>query len=149
MTATLDAGGAATNCDPLALDQTDCQCSKTGITRSCYSGTASTRNIGVCKDGVQTCVATSGEFGAKWGPCMEQALPTTCSMGVDAHCTGKVGCDDPQCASQLNCVKDAGTKDAGIPPGCHIVQGFNGNGTFADGGLYCEGQLPGFFGGLP
>jgi hypothetical protein len=87
---------------------------------------------------------TSGEFGAKYGPCMQQTMPTTCSMDVDAHCTGKVGCADDSCAKELGCTdagspKDAGT-DAGLPPGCHLVQGYNGNGTLPDGSLYCEGQ---------
>jgi hypothetical protein len=144
-TAKLDAGGTAANCDPQAPDQVDCQCSKAGITRSCWGGAAAARNVGVCKDGVQTCAATTGEFGAKWGPCMQQVLPTTCSMDVDAHCTGKVGCADPQCATELKCMDggpmDAGMmKDSAVPPGCHLVQGFNGNGTLADGSLFCEGD---------
>jgi hypothetical protein len=71
-------------------------------------------------------------------------------MDVDALCTGKVGCADPQCASALHCAMDAGRPDAGtdsgIPPHCHIVMGFLGTGTLADGGLFCEGQNP--FGGL-
>jgi hypothetical protein len=141
--------GTATNCDPLAGDQTDCQCSTVGAVRACYTVPTAARNVGVCRDGSQACASTTGEFGAKWGPCMQETLPTTCSMDVDAKCTGKVGCADSQCASQLPCTKDAGMPDAGrdsgIPPGCRIVQGFNGNGMLVDGGLYCEGQ--GFFGG--
>src|SRR5262245_32381105 len=46
-------------------DFTNCPCG-VGETKPCYTGPADTRNIGLCKDGVQTCEPVnevSGAFG--------------------------------------------------------------------------------------
>ena len=60
------------------------------LTQSCYTGPASTRGIGVCRDGTQTC--SSGTFGV----CGGQVLPTAevCGDGLDNDCNGVVdnGC---------------------------------------------------------
>jgi hypothetical protein len=78
------------------------------------------------------------EFGAQWGACTEQVVPTECTAQLDARCVGKVGCADEQCADKLGCQKDAGTPDAGNPK-CHTVMGFGkGFGLFPDGGMWCE-----------
>jgi hypothetical protein len=127
----------AAGCDRAALDQMGCACDQIGATRPCYSAAPATRNVGMCKDGIQTCNGVSGtEFGAQWGPCMEQVVPTECKSQLDARCVGKVGCADEQCADKLGC-NDAGT-DAGNPK-CHTVMGFgSGFGFFPDGGMWCE-----------
>ena len=92
--------------------------------RACYTGPAATRGVGDCHDGTQVC-ASSGELAGVYGPCTGSVLPS------GHNCTPDAG-------------PDAAPSDSGIPPHCHLVMGFNGNGTFADGSLYCEGQ--GFFG---
>jgi hypothetical protein len=147
--ATSDAGASRTvgqrppaaGCASNALDQVDCPCDRAGATRPCYSADAITRNIGICKDGLQTCVADKAteEFSqAHWGPCQDQVIPTVCSNQLDARCVGKVGCADEQCADKLGCAKDAGMPDAGRGH-CHTVMGFGvGTGFFPGGGMWCE-----------
>ncbi|MBI5535374.1 MAG: hypothetical protein HY898_21780 [Deltaproteobacteria bacterium] len=99
-----------------------CTCSP-GKTQACYTGPASTRHVGECKDGTQTCVK-SGEF-ALWGDCLGSVLPTQevqdgkdndcngvpddvcggdkphgaeiCNNGVDDDCDNLVDCKDPDC----------------------------------------------------
>jgi hypothetical protein len=129
----------AAGCADNALDQKGCFCGTVGATRACYSADAATRNVGACKDGVQTCLSMSGgEFATKWGPCTEEVVPTVCTAQLDARCVGKVGCADEQCADKLGCHKDAGMPDAGNPK-CHTVMGFGfGVGLFPDGGMWCE-----------
>lgn len=133
----------AAGCEPDALDQQGCPCNKVGAVRSCYSADPVTRNVGECKDGVQTCTgeatAADAEFGQQfWGPCMEQVVPSECTEQLDARCVGKVGCADEQCADKLGCPKDAGVPDAGNRH-CITVRGFGiGTGFFADGGMWCE-----------
>jgi hypothetical protein len=129
----------AAGCEPNALDQKGCACSSVGAQRVCYSAAPETRNVGACKDGTQVCTAVSGvEFGAQWGACTEQVVPTECTAQLDARCVGKVGCADEQCADKLGCQKDAGMPDAGNPK-CHTVMGFGqGFGFFPDGGMWCE-----------
>ena len=54
------------------------------VSRGCYTGTSSTRGVGVCKDGYQSCAA------GKWGSCNGQVTPTTekCDNS-DNDCDGK------------------------------------------------------------
>jgi hypothetical protein len=127
-----DARGAG--CDPNAPDQVGCPC-QAHTTRSCYSGPSGTRGVGACQDGTQTCAGT--EF-PTWAPCAQQVLPQTCDGG---NCEGNNFCTPPPDAAP-----EAEADTWVLPPHCHIVQGFNGNGMFSDGALYCEGTgfgLPG------
>jgi hypothetical protein len=126
----------ASGCESNALDQENCSCDKPGATRPCYSADPKTRNVGMCKDGIQTCNGIAGaEFGGKYGPCKEQVVPTECREQLDARCVGKVGCADEGCAMKLNCVQDAGMPN----PKCHKVMGWGiGTGLFPDGGMWCE-----------
>ena len=127
-------------CAPNALDLNGCPCDKPGATRACYTADPVTRNVGACKDGVQTCGAgaTGAEFGGQWGACKDSVVPTQCTAQLDARCVGKVGCADEQCFDALGCTKDAGMPDAGNPK-CHQVMGFGfGTGLFPDGGMWCE-----------
>ncbi len=73
-----------------------CPCSP-GQTQACWTGPATARKVGVCKDGAQSC-ASNGEFGA-WGECKGAVAPAKelCKNAVDDDCDGKVDCDDPDC----------------------------------------------------
>lgn len=99
-------GGApsAASCAPDALDKTGCTCSTPGQTRQCYSGPGASRGVGICRDGQQTCVAKN-ELGGTWGPCEGGTLPAAedCNGTSDRNCDGKIGCDDPSCASSPKC----------------------------------------------
>ncbi|MCK6513232.1 hypothetical protein L6R29_25155 [Myxococcota bacterium] len=63
-----------------------------GQTRPCYTGPASTRGVGVCKDGTESCV------GGQWAACTGDVKPTpeTCNNAADDNCDGKV---DENCTS--------------------------------------------------
>lgn len=60
-----------------------CPCPKAGMTAPCWPGLRANRNLGICKDGVTTCIQ-SQELAASWGPCEGYQLP----LGG----TGKDGC---------------------------------------------------------
>ncbi|HEY8039217.1 MAG TPA: hypothetical protein VIF15_05455 [Polyangiaceae bacterium] len=90
-------------CNPTSLDLSDCPCPTPNATRACYTGPPATRNVGLCKDGTQTCVS-SNEF-ATWGPCTGSVgpAPEVCDGTVDRNCNGKTGCNDPTCTSTPLC----------------------------------------------
>ncbi|MBI2061723.1 MAG: carboxypeptidase regulatory-like domain-containing protein [Nitrospirae bacterium] len=83
-----------------------CQCSD-GSSQSCYSGAASTRNVGSCKAGTQTCA------GGIWGNCTGEVLPAleTCD-GKDNDCDAAVdnGLGAASCTSTQAGVCSAGTQ---------------------------------------
>lgn len=58
---------------PEVCDNLDNDCNGSiddGVTRGCYTGTPpSTKNVGVCKEGTETCT------GGAWGPCTGQVTP--------------------------------------------------------------------------
>ena len=68
-------------------------CNTPGATQACWTGPASSRHVGNCKDGTQTCLK-QGEFG-EWGPCMGQVL----NCGVDAGVSGVDGSIPPEDAA--------------------------------------------------
>ena len=74
-------GGGATTCT-------------NGQTRPCYSGPPSTRGVGACKEGTETC-----QNGA-WGSCVGAVLPAPsdqCGDQVDNNCNGQVDENCPSC----------------------------------------------------
>ncbi|MFT3926847.1 MAG: hypothetical protein QM778_30155 [Myxococcales bacterium] len=95
-----------------------CTCSTKGKTRACYTGPADTRNVGACKDGVQTCTADgNGEFvSLVYSACSGETLPSGDSCSVKQP-------ENP----------------------CQQVQGQNGN-TTVNGVMYCEGDTVNLFG---
>jgi hypothetical protein len=82
-----------------------CQC-PAGKSQACWNGTAATRGVGACKDGIQICTS-AGEFGG-WGACQSAVTPSAelCDSGLDEDCDGKVDCEDPDCqpCKEANCV---------------------------------------------
>ena len=76
--------GVDDDCDGMNDEGCDCD---PGISRVCYAGPPATRGVGACRDGSQTCSATSG--GASWGACGGGTLPSTelCN-GIDDDCDG-------------------------------------------------------------
>jgi hypothetical protein len=51
-----------------------CPCPTTGQTAACWPGLRINRGLGICKDGMTTCVQ-QGESNKAWGPCMGYVLP--------------------------------------------------------------------------
>ncbi len=65
-----------------------------GLDSACYDGPASTRNVGICHDGVRSCVRNAdGSYGMS--ACQGEVLPSpeVCN-GLDDDCNGHVD-DDP------------------------------------------------------
>ncbi len=77
------------DCDGAA--NTGCVC-VIGTSRACYDGPTGTSGVGICHDGLQSCVAGPGGVGAMWGPCTGEVVPEpdTCD-GIDHTCTGVPG----------------------------------------------------------
>lgn len=70
-------------------------------TQACYSGPATTRSLGTCRDGIQH------EENGFWGPCVGNILPggEACGDGRDSDCNGLGGPGEPEdlgCAAGLD-----------------------------------------------
>jgi hypothetical protein len=74
--------GIDNDCDG-AIDENLANCCADGATRTCYSGTPGTQNVGPCRSGSQTCT------GSQWGTCVGEVVPAaeTCD-GIDNNCNG-------------------------------------------------------------
>lgn len=68
------------------------ECSN-AMTKMCYSGPSSTRNVGECRVGVATCVNEA------WGPCVDEVLPKAeaCTNSKDDDCDGETDSADTDC----------------------------------------------------
>jgi hypothetical protein len=66
--------GVDDNCNGV-VDE-GCNCFP-GSTRACYGGPPATRMIGICRDGMQSCVSGAGGVGADWGACTGWTGPAT------------------------------------------------------------------------
>ncbi len=96
---------------------TDCPC-QAGATVACYTGPASTRGVGGCKDGTQTCSALVGEGGGfAFGACEGETVPTAADP-----CTGALP-------------SDAGTSGDGAYTPCTSMADCNPNGGGQVGSL--------------
>ena len=108
----IDCGGSCVNACPSCTDGIQngnetgldcggvcaaCACTP-NATQSCYSGPASTKNVGLCQAGTQVCMGD----GSGWGACQGEVDPAAedCSMGKDANCDGIISsCDVSQVVS--------------------------------------------------
>jgi hypothetical protein len=93
-----------------------CSCSP-GDTRACYSGAGTTRGVGICADGISTCVSSGG--GSSWSACSGDTTPgtETCD-GRDNNCNGATdeGCSCTPRATRSCYSGPMGTVGMGI---CH------------------------------
>ncbi len=143
---TVDANcNGKTGCnDPTCTNTPLCSgCSTEGATRPCYDGPSGTENVGICKDGTQTC--TNG----MWGQCTGEVLPAPwqpsfCCDAVDHECNGVIGCFNLfQCITAACCQSscDAG---GGLDPGCVCMTGTGDTATCPQGDHYVhKGGIPG------
>lgn len=99
-----DGGASASDCGEGSQDAAGCPCNEPGAVRGCYTGLASTRRAGICRDGQQSCQATN-ELGGAWSACAGATLPAAedCTGTTDRNCDGRIGCADPSCASHASC----------------------------------------------
>jgi hypothetical protein len=118
------------NCsDP--LNKTGCTCSPINGTMTCYTGPASTENVGACKAGTATCMTTASSEFPVWGACTGQTLPTSevCGDGVDNDCNGLTDCADPVCTGTPGCTNtsmcyapnEVGPDDTRCPMGTYLT----------------------------
>lgn len=131
-----DAGMPHT-CNPTSLDLEGCLCNGAGM-RACYTGPASTRNVGLCKDGMQQCL---GSENPTWGPCTGSVTPApeVCNGTVDRNCNGKVGCNDPTCTNTPLC--NTGCTDGQTRPCYDGPSGTENVGVCKDGTQTCSGGM--------
>jgi len=85
-----------------------------GDSRPCYSGALTTKDVGVCKSGEQSCGTTG-----TWGECKNQVLPTdeVCFDNLDNNCDGVKDEDCGECLpeSTEECYSKAeSTKGVGV-----------------------------------
>ncbi|HEX8790465.1 MAG TPA: hypothetical protein VF765_05895 [Polyangiaceae bacterium] len=130
--------------DPTCTTTPLCQgCSTEGATRPCYDGPAGTENVGICKDGTQTC--TNG----MWGACTGEVLPdpwnqSFCCDAVDHECNGVVGCYNLFKCITAACCQSSCDAGGGLDPGCVCMTGSGDTATCPQGDHYVhKGGLPG------
>ena len=105
--------------DPTCTTAAACNTGCTdGQTRPCYTGPSGTENVGICKDGTQTCA--NGQWPST---CTGQVTPGTenCCDNLDHNCNGAAGCWDLFfCATAACC----GTQcQQPLDPGCVCPKG--------------------------
>jgi hypothetical protein len=88
-------------------------CVATVTTESCYSGGVSTRNIGICHDGTQTCTGTLGACTSEVDP----AAHEDCFNNTDDDCNGLIndGCPTSLSIGASSALASAGTGTGGGP----------------------------------
>jgi hypothetical protein len=127
--------------DPSCASDPSCQTGCTsGQTRSCYDGPMGTENVGVCKDGTQTCV------GGQWPTaCAGEVTPQpeNCCDALDHNCNSLPGCFDIFSCITASCCQsscDATKTD----PGCVCMTGEGDTATCPKGDHYVHtGGVPG------
>ncbi len=98
-----------------------------GLTQACYTGTAGTSGVGICRPGTQTCTAGS------WGStCPGEVVPATetCN-GLDDNCNGTA--DEPFTAPVVSCSNLNRT----MPSGVYAIDS-DGAGSAAPFFAYCD-----------
>jgi hypothetical protein len=116
-----------------------CGC-QDGQTRPCYDGPPQTENIGLCKDGTQTCA------GGHWPTtCPGEVLPSpeTCTDALDHNCNFLPGCLDAfSCATNPACQSQC--KVDGSRTGCVCPVGDGDTATCPAGDVgITSGGIPG------
>lgn len=106
------------DCDGYIDEGCDCAL---GTNRSCYGGSAATRDVGECQSGIQECVGSGAE--SSWGACAGQVLPNTesCTGGLDEDCDGDIDCDDSDCDTHPACCTPLSETLAIVPPDAEIL----------------------------
>jgi hypothetical protein len=79
-----------------------------GEQRTCHTGPAGTRMLGICRDGQQRCELVPG--GTAWGDCLDEIRPRTeiCSNRLDDDCNGLVD-DGAMCVCAPNTTRSCYT----------------------------------------
>ena len=78
-----------------------------GAVRTCYTGPASTRDVGPCQAGVARCQAQLGSGIATWGACEGEVVPDA------ERCNGF----DDDCDGQVDTLQGEALTEACFPPG--------------------------------
>jgi hypothetical protein len=91
-------------------------CEAITTTESCYSGSVSTRNIGICHDGTQTC---TGSLGACTGE-VDPAAHEDCFNDLDDDCNGLVNDGCPS-SLKLGTQRSLSSAGSGTGGGSHTV----------------------------
>lgn len=107
-----------------------CDCA-VGTERPCWFGPLAARGVGVCRDGIQSCMSTGAS--AVWGGCTGEVLPGSEVLGnsLDDNCDGRV--DEPGgiCAPTSNVERGAGCAD-GVDNDCNSLVDCQDPGCAAD-----------------
>lgn len=88
-------------------------------TQECYSGPPTSRNVGACKTGTQTC----NTDGTSFGMCLGEVVPTSelCATSFDDDCDGLVNEEGADCScapgTTIDCYSGAPGTEAHAP--CH------------------------------
>jgi hypothetical protein len=124
-----DCNGKVECMDPTCANDPHCNTGCTdGQTRPCYDGPSGTENVGVCKDGVQTCVN-----GAWSQTCTGEVTPqpVNCCDAVDHACNNLPGCLNLFACITAQCCQTQCQMP--LDPGCVCPHGSGDQMTCPDG----------------
>jgi hypothetical protein len=111
-------GAADEDCDG-RIDE-GCTCAL-GTTRDCYGGREGSRDVGLCRGGVQRCVGSGAD--SRWDVCEGEIVPSreSCTGGFDEDCDGAVDCGDPDCETDRACCTPFDDVVRIVPPHAEIL----------------------------